>query len=93
MRNILTRLAILFVLLLSLEPVFSIPQQQTDNPNPPRTIVKLIFIHHSTGANLLADGYGNLGKTLGQNNYFVSDTHYGWGPNSIGNRTDIPDWL
>ena len=39
------------------------------------------------------DGYGDLGRTLGQNNYFVSDTNYGWGPNSIGDRTDIPNWM
>ncbi len=36
---------------------------------------------------------GYLGKTFDQNNYFVSDTNYGWGPNSIGDRTDIPDWM
>ncbi len=73
--------------------------RMTDNFNPPEAVVKLIFIHHSTGENWLADGYGNLGKTLGQNNYFVSDTNYGWGPNSpskggpVGDYTDIPDWL
>ncbi len=63
-----------------------------DDPTPPAQTVKLIFIHHSTGENWLTDGYGNLGITLEQNNYFVSDTNYGWGPNSIGDRTDIPDW-
>jgi hypothetical protein len=69
--------------------------QQTDipNPNPPLQPVKLIFIHHSTGENWLADGYGNLGQVLAENNYFVSDTNYGWGPDSIGDRTDIPDWV
>lgn len=66
---------------------------QADNPNPPAGTVKLIFIHHSTGENWLADGYGDLGRTLGQNNYFVSDTNYGWGPNAIGDRTDIPNWM
>jgi hypothetical protein len=55
--------------------------------------VKLIFIHHSTGENWLTDGYGDLGEMLGENNYYVSDTNYGWGPNGIGDRTDIPDWL
>lgn len=65
---------------------------QPDNPNPPDHIVKLIFIHHSTGENWLADGYGDLGRTLDHNNYFVSDTNYGWGPNAIGDRTDIPNW-
>ncbi len=62
-------------------------------PTPPAQTVKLIFIHHSTGENWLADGYGDLGIRLGENNYFVSDTNYGWGPNHIGDRTDIPDWI
>jgi len=66
---------------------------QADNPDPPTQPVKLIFIHHSTGENWLTDGYGDLGRTLGQNNYFVSDTNYGWGPNGIGDRTDIPNWM
>jgi len=66
---------------------------QADNPNPPEQIVKLIFIHHSTGENWLTDGYGDLGRTLGQKNYFVSDTNYGWGPEGIGDRTDIPNWM
>ena len=67
--------------------------EAADNPSPPVSAVKLIFIHHSTGQNWLADNNGGLGRALGQNNYFVSDTNYGWGPNSIGDRTDIPDWL
>jgi hypothetical protein len=69
------------------------PMRQTDNSNPPDSTVKLVFIHHSTGENWLTDDYGNLGRTLDQNNYFVSDTNYGWGPNSIGDATDIPNWL
>lgn len=68
------------------------PHQQSFDPSPPATTVKLIFIHHSTGENWLTDGYGNLGQALNENNYFVSDTNYGWGPNSIGDRTDIPNW-
>jgi len=60
---------------------------------PPSTVVKLVFVHHSTGENWLADGNGGLGVALGDNNYFVSDTNYGWGPASIGDRTDIPHWL
>ena len=51
-----------------------------DSPAKPTSIVKLIFIHHSCGENWLQDGYGNLGIALGANNYFVSDTNYGWGP-------------
>ena len=50
------------------------------NPNPPASPAKLVFIHHSTGENWLTDCDGNLGTTLTANNYFVSDTNYGWGP-------------
>ncbi len=83
------RFAVLFALLaLFLSAAAPLPQ----NADPPPEVVKLIFIHHSTGENWLTDGYGDLGKTLGENNYFVSDTNYGWGPNSIGDRTDIPNW-
>ncbi len=68
------------------------PPAQADNPNPPAQPVKLIFIHHSTGENWLRDDNGGLGIALDRNNYFVSDTNYGWGPDSIGDRTDIPNW-
>ena len=68
------------------------PPHQGGDSNPPDRMVKLIFIHHSTGENWLTDGYGNLGQTLAENNYYVSDTNYGWGPHGIGDRTDIPDW-
>jgi hypothetical protein len=78
---------------LILSAVNPAPLAQTDNPNPPDQVVKLVFIHHSTGENWLADGYGDLGRALDQNNYFVSDTNYGWGPDGIGDRTDIPDWV
>jgi IPT/TIG domain len=63
-----------------------------DDPNPPAITPKLVFIHHSCGENWLADGNGNLGITLRDNNYFVSDTNYGWGPDGIGNNTDIGNW-
>jgi uncharacterized repeat protein (TIGR01451 family) len=68
------------------------------NPVSPTTPVKLIFIHHSTGENWLGDDNGQLGLALRDNNYFVSDTNYGWGPpdqakgGTIGDHTDIPDW-
>jgi hypothetical protein len=63
-----------------------------ENSAPPNRTVKLVFVHHSVGENWLTRGNGNLGKTLGRNNYFVSDTNYGWGPDSIGDRTDILNW-
>ena len=69
------------------------------NPNPPLTPVKLVFIHHSTGEAWLNDEHGRLGVTLRDNNYFVSDTNYGWGPadrdsggGTIGDHTDIGHW-
>ena len=61
-------------------------------PQPPSSPVKLIFIHHSTGENWLGDENGGLGIALRDNNYFVSDTNYGWGPDSIGSSTDIGNW-
>lgn len=66
---------------------------QTEDHSPPERPVKLIFIHHSTGENWLTDDYGNLGRVLGENNYFVSDTNYGWGPDSIGDNTDYHNWI
>src|SRR5512133_1118581 len=77
-----------FVLLL----IGASPRRQAINSDPPNEIVKLVFIHHSTGENWLTDDYGDLGRTLDENNYFVSDTNYGWGPKAIGDRTDIPNW-
>jgi hypothetical protein len=66
--------------------------------SPPGDTVKLIFIHHSSGENWLADWSGGLGQALMENNYFVSDTNYGWGPEDsslggvIGDYTDIGHW-
>ena len=57
----------------------------------PETPVKLIFIHHSTGENWLADDNGGLGLALMNNNYYVSDTYYGWN-NGFGDNTDIGHW-
>ncbi len=68
-------------------------------PAPPAEPVKLIFLHHSTGGNWLADTgehklAGGLGQALMDNNYFVSGTNYSWAVNGddIGNRTDIGHW-
>lgn len=83
---------VLALLLVLGSPSAAPVKAQADDPNPPQEVVKLIFIHHSTGENWLADDYGGLGRALGENNYFVSDTNYGWGPNAIGDRTDIINW-
>ena len=90
-------LALVFVLLL-LTAVAAVPLAGADvaraavNTAPPATPVKLVFVHHSTGEAWLADDHGGLGQALRDNNYFVSDTNYGWGPGGIGDRTDIGDW-
>lgn len=70
---------------------------QADDITPPSSVVKLLFIHHSTGGNWLADPTpdypsGGLAIALKNNNYYVSATNYGWGPDAIGDRTDIPNW-
>jgi hypothetical protein len=62
------------------------------NTADPAAPVKLVFVHHSTGQDWLDDGHGQLGTALRDHNYFVSDTNYGWGPDSIGDSTDIGHW-
>lgn len=84
--------AILASLVLLLGTCAAVMPQEV-NANPPASPVRLIFIHHSTGENWLNDGNGGLARALQQNNYFPSDTNYGWGPGGIGDRTDIPNWL
>jgi hypothetical protein len=91
------RLAIVLLAALLLGVVFGAGPSptsvgQTDDPSPPDAAVKLIFIHHSCGENWLADGDGGLGIALRDNNYFVSDTNYGWGPDGIGDTTDVGHW-
>jgi parallel beta-helix repeat protein len=62
---------------------------------PPVNTTRIVFIHHSCGSNWLATGNGNLGANLNANNYYVSDTNYGWDaqPNdNLGDHTDTGDW-
>ena len=63
--------------------------------DPPVETAKLIFIHHSCGANWMSEYSGTLGDTLGTNNYHVSDTYYNWDApynEEIGDNTDTTDW-
>ena len=91
------KLTTIFLLMLMIffttGPALAAPSTQAIDTNPPDHPVKLIFIHHSSGENWLNDDNGGLGLELSRNNYFVSDTNYGWGPDGIGDRTDIPNWL
>ncbi|MBN1580270.1 MAG: hypothetical protein JXA89_06175 [Anaerolineae bacterium] len=71
----------------------------TDSADPPSNPVKLVFLHHSTGGNWLADvgeheNAGGLGTALMNNNYYASATNYGWtaGGDTIGDLTDIGHW-
>jgi hypothetical protein len=63
------------------------------NSSHPSATVRLVFIHHSVGEDLLNRGFFAL---LNTNNYFISDTYYGWGPpddgETIGDHTDIGQW-
>ncbi len=90
-----TRMALFVTLVLSLAGMLP-ASAGADNPTRPDRTVRLIFIHHSTGEAWLADSHGRLGITLRGNRYFVSDTNYGWGPESplgaIGDTTDIGHW-
>ena len=92
MKRVLWHIVILVIVILVGGLSLSPARAQGEDPNPPAEPVKLVFIHHSCGENWLTDGDGGLGRTLSENNYFVSDTNYGWGPDSIGDATDIPDW-
>jgi hypothetical protein len=80
-------------------PIASNLGSSGDNPNAPSAPVKLVFVHHSTGGNWLAEPGSNelgggLGRALRDNNYFVSATNYGWevDGDGIGDRTDIGHW-
>lgn len=65
------------------------------NVTKPASPVRLVFIHHSCGQNWLADGNGNLGIALNDNNYYVCDTNYGWDAeagDNLGDNTNTTDW-
>lgn len=61
---------------------------------------KLVFIHHSTGGNFIADttgsdGNGGLAAAMDARGFFVSDISYEWDAPSntnIGDYTDIGHW-
>ncbi|HOA08601.1 MAG TPA: hypothetical protein PLE16_02660 [Spirochaetota bacterium] len=62
---------------------------------PPSSAVRLIFIHHSCGQNWLADGNGNLRAELNANNYYVSESNYGWDAeteDNLGDSTNTENW-
>ena len=93
------RLARVLLLAACLLPAARPGAAQPLNASPPAATVKLVFVHHSTGENWLADDNGRLGIALRDNNYFVSDTNYGWGPpdedagsETIGDHTDMGHW-
>ena len=88
----LSGVCLVAVAVLAVTAATPLPAGAALNPAPPAAPVKLIFIHHSTGQAWLEDGHGGLGIALRDNNYFVSDTNYGWGPSSIGDSTDLGHW-
>jgi len=65
------------------------------DPPEPDTVKKIMFINHSCGSNWLANGNGNLGAALNANNYYVTESNYGWDAepgDNLGNNTDTDDW-
>jgi len=74
--------------------------------DPPKTPLRLLFIHHSVGGRLLADAGpkqrvdeeiwkahpegGGLRALLEKAGYEVHEASYG---SAIGDKTDLPDWL
>jgi hypothetical protein len=83
----------------------SVTATDTISTTPPEEVTKLVFVHHSVGNAWLSQWNGELGDELGENNYFVSNTSYEWGPacptcngcggsgsGHIGNCTDIGHW-
>jgi len=94
MHRPISTLIIACFLLAGLDPAGPAESQyQPLNYNPPSTTVRLVFIHHSVGENLLNSG---MFAQLNANNYYVTDTYYGWGPSDdsgpIGDYTDIGHW-
>jgi hypothetical protein len=68
------------------------PRPAALNSSAPPGVVKLVFIHHSVGENWLRPDEGDLMGELNTNHYYVNDTNYEWGPDKIGDRTDIGQW-
>ncbi len=75
---------------------------QADTTSP-QSAEKYIFIHHSTGSAWISSSSGGLGTELNSNNYYVTESDYGWTVSAvpaecsslgtdIGNHTDTPDW-
>jgi len=99
-RNIVGGLILVFIVIgVAGALAHPMPTEAAVNTAPPVSPVKLVFVHHSVGEGWLADGHGGLGMALRDNNYFVSETNYGWGsslPSSrglpIGDTTDLGDW-
>ncbi|HOO71584.1 MAG TPA: hypothetical protein PK926_07470 [Spirochaetota bacterium] len=89
-KNLIIIRVLVMAFLLSLVPDFSMSRD-----NQPATPVKLCFIHHSCGSNWLKSNDGRLGIILNRNNYYVTESYYGWSAepgDNLGNRTDTRNW-
>ncbi len=81
-----------FIMMLFFFSALTACTEDSKKESPTSQPIPLVFIHHSCGENWLSDENGGLAEELAKNNYFVSDTNYGWGPDGIGDRTDITNW-
>ena len=91
MKRLVTLSIFILILILSVNSATAINL----NTSKPNSTVKLVFIHHSSGGNWLADGNGYLGEHLNSNNYYVTETNYGWNAETndgLGDHTDTTDW-
>jgi hypothetical protein len=62
----------------------------------PQSTVRMIFIHHSTGSAWISSSSGELGLSLNANNYYTTESDYGWDAetdDNLGDSTDTEDWL
>ena len=82
-----------------MKPDTAPPAPKNLNPAKPAATTKLVFVHHSVGEDWGRPDGGNLRAKLNENNYYVADTNYEWGPADldvgdakIGDHTDIGHW-
>ncbi len=66
------------------------PYLEKYSPEPVKTGLDLLFIHHSCGSNWLADWNGGLAKALTEAGFHVHDATYG---SKVGEKTDVIHWV
>jgi hypothetical protein len=95
-RNMLSLFCIIvFISCISCDNSSSSSSSSDIDTGQPSSTVKLMFIHHSCGSNWLDNNNGKLLEALNNNNYYVTESDYGWDAetnDNIGDNTDTGDW-